>query len=251
MLAYDPNPQIIQLSVQELEKIVAWINSRGEDRSSPKTVLIGGWAVDAFNPYLGSVDIDLVTNSRTKQRLMYHLQTNEGYKYDSCFPLGKTVIKPTPLPQPIVLDFEKRGTPFKFEGHPEIPFTLDILAGNTITKTIRGNIEMAIPSRSILVLLKLKAAWDRTYRLENGRSFNELWEEGKLVKDYSDILALIDPNHGQREIDLEILGPQISHARFLKEIILRIPDIDAARVRYGRMPRQDIRRACEDFVSLL
>ncbi|MDD5419025.1 MAG: hypothetical protein PHV57_04170 [Methanomicrobiaceae archaeon] len=26
--------------------------------------LIGGWAVDAYNPYVGSVDIDLVTTAR-------------------------------------------------------------------------------------------------------------------------------------------------------------------------------------------
>lgn len=181
---------------------------------------------------------------------MHHLQTNEGYIYDTLFPFGRTVFKQT-LHGPIILDFGKRGTQYKFEGHPEIPFTLDILSENTIIKSIRGRTEMAVPTRSVLVLLKLKAAWDRTHRLENGRSVDEQWERGKMVKDCSDILALIDPEHGQREIDLEVLGQQISRVGFLKDFILHIPEIDAARVRYERMSSHTIRTVCEDFVSIL
>lgn len=250
MPAYDLNPQIIQLSLQELEKIISWINQRREELSIPKIVLIGGWAVDAYNPYLGSVDIDFVTNSRTKQSLMYHLQTNQGYIYDTLFPFGKTVYKLTPY-GPIILDFANRGAQYKFEGHPEIPFTLDILAENTVIKTIRGRSEIAVPNRAVLVLLKLKAGWDRAYRLEKGSSFDELYETGKMIKDCSDILALIDPEHGQREIDLEVLGRQISRVGFLKDFILHIPEIDAARARYERMTSHTIRKVCEDFVSIL
>lgn len=251
MPAYDPNPQIIQFSIQELEKIVSWINRKGGDLSSPNVILIGGWAVDAYNPYLGSVDIDLVTNSKTKQSLMYYLRTNEGYVYDRRFPLTKTVVKQTPLQQPIVLDFEKFGAPFRFEGHRDIPFTLDILTNNTVRKTIRGRAEIAVPNRAVLVLLKMKAAWDRSYRIDKGISYDELYEKGKMIKDCSDILALIDPEHGQREIDLEIFGREISRVKFLKDILLRIPDIEAARDRYQMMTQQDIRRVCEDFVSIV
>ena len=41
----------------------------------------------------------------------------------------------------------------------------------------------------------------------------------KKIKDCADILALIDPNRGGREIDLEILGREISRAGFLREVI--------------------------------
>jgi len=40
--------------------------ARGEDERYPLTVLIGGWAVYCYNPWYGSVDIDLVTNSRAQ-----------------------------------------------------------------------------------------------------------------------------------------------------------------------------------------
>jgi len=72
-----------------------------------------------------------------------------------------------------------------------------------------------------------------------------------MIKDYADVLALIDPDRGGREINLEILGGQISRVGFLKEIIVRIPDIDAVRGRYETMTQQEIRRVCEDFVSIL
>jgi hypothetical protein len=158
MSIYDPQPAIIEASYSELQKIAAWIHNRGEDPAMPKTVLIGGWAVDAYNPYLGSVDIDLVTNSTTKQRLMYHLQTNEGYEYHNQFPLGKTVYKSFPPYGDVILDFETRVSPYFFEGYPKLPFTLDILTGNTALIPIRGRAAMAVPNRAILVFLKLKAA---------------------------------------------------------------------------------------------
>lgn len=65
---YEINQEIIEISGQELKKIGEW-NGRHDDASTvPSIVLIGGWAVDAYNPYLGSVDIDLVTNSHTRQK---------------------------------------------------------------------------------------------------------------------------------------------------------------------------------------
>ena len=73
----------------------------------------------------------------------------------------------------------------------------------------------------------------------------------KKIKDCADILALIDPNRGGREIDLEILGREISRAGFLREVIVQIPGLDAVRDRYRRMDRQEIRRVCDDFISLL
>jgi hypothetical protein len=68
MPIYNPGPVIIEASIAELQNIGIWLHDRDEDPTIPKTVLIGGWAVDAYNPYLGSVDIDLVTNSKTKKR---------------------------------------------------------------------------------------------------------------------------------------------------------------------------------------
>jgi len=251
MPIYNPGPAIIEISLAELGKIVSWLQSREEDPAAPKTVLVGGWAVDTYNPYLGSVDIDIVTNSRTKNRLMYHLQTHEGYRYQSQFPLGKTVYRKVPPHGAIILDFETRESSYPFEGYPHIPFTLDILAGNIAMRPVRGRTAVAVPTRAILLLLKLKAAWDRGYRIDHATSFDEQWERGKMVKDCADILALIDPGSGGREIDLETLGTQVSQFPFLKNVILSIPELDAARDRYERMSRQEITTVCLNLESVL
>jgi hypothetical protein len=252
MPIYDPGPAIIEASFTELRKIVAWVHDRNEDPTIPKTVLIGGWAVDAYNPYLGSVDIDLVTNTRTKSSLMYHLQTHEGYQYHNQFPFGKTVYREYPPYGSIILDFVTRESPYPFEGYPDRQFTLEVLDGNTIMKPVRGSIAMTVPNRATLLLLKLKAAWDRRYRIGHATSFDEQWEIGKMVKDCADILALIDPDAGGQEIDLEILGSGISQFAFLKEIILRIPEIDPARKRYDeRMSVKTITMMCRNLESVL
>ncbi|MEN6517969.1 MAG: hypothetical protein ABFC38_07215 [Methanospirillum sp.] len=207
--------------------------------------------MDAYNPSPGSIDIDLVTNSRTKQSLMDHLYRTEGYRYDNRFPFGKTVLKETDH-GPIIIDFISFDRRDSFEGHRDIPFTLDLLRGNVITKQIREGPLIAVPNRAVLVLLKLKAAWDRTHRLEHGTSYiDEQWERSKMVKDCADILALIDPDCGGHEIDIEILGREIERFRFLKGQIRRIPAIDTARERYDRMTAEAIRTVCDDLISIL
>ena len=90
---YELSQEIIELSGQELKKIGEWDELHNKSSSVPSLVLIGGWAVDAYNPYLGSVDIDLVTHSHTSHSLMHHLSRYEGYTYDVLYPFGKTVLK--------------------------------------------------------------------------------------------------------------------------------------------------------------
>lgn len=255
MSPYDPNPEIIAASSAELQKVAAWLSQHEKSPENPKTVLIGGWAVDAYNPYLGSVDIDLVTNSRIKQSLMYHLQSREGYQYHSRFPFGKTVFKET-LPGEIILDFETREVIYPFEGHPNLPFKLDILDGNIVTKRVRGGVEMAVPNRATLLFLKMKAAWDRGYRLEHSIPLiDSEWEAGKRIKDFADILALIDQGVDRRwDIDIEILGSLLSQYGFLNGLILEIPElteIDAISSRYGRMDIPTIRSTCIALDSIL
>ncbi len=63
MLRYESYQEIIEESLKELVFIINWINEREKDLDNPITVLIGGWAVDAYNPWYGSVDIDLATNN--------------------------------------------------------------------------------------------------------------------------------------------------------------------------------------------
>jgi hypothetical protein len=78
---------IFERSLEELVEIFRWIEEHEKDGEDPVSVLIGGWAVYVYNPWYGSVDIDIVTNSRTKQSLMKYLREKRGYipKREPCF----------------------------------------------------------------------------------------------------------------------------------------------------------------------
>ncbi len=150
MPPYDPDPQIIEKSLNELDFILNWVRQRGETVDNPVTVLVGGWAVDAYNPWYGSIDIDLVTNNRTKHSLMRILVKESEYDH---FRIGThTVYKPTDY-GPIIIDFASREERYPFEGRDE-ELNFDILNGQTILKVIRNHISAAVPTRSLLMLLR-------------------------------------------------------------------------------------------------
>ncbi len=248
MTLYNPSQEVIERSLAELRNIVAWIAGREGGSTTPTTILIGGWAVDAYNPYVGSVDIDLVTNSRTRRSLMYHLVHHEGFHYERY--THHTTVEKESGSETIILDFYSRERPSPFEGGRG-DLALDFLDGHTVIMPIRGGIRMAVPTRGALLIMKLKAVWDRSFRYELGRSADPEWEYSKLVKDHADVLALLDPEHGGHDLDLELLGEMVSRHAFLKGCIEKLPESDDAREKYERMDEETIRRVCEDFLSVL
>lgn len=50
MTGYEQMSDIIRYSLQELEVVSRYIHEK-EDLDDPTTVLIGGWAVDSYNPW--------------------------------------------------------------------------------------------------------------------------------------------------------------------------------------------------------
>jgi len=57
-----------------------WLKANEDNNKiKPVTVLIGGWAVYSYNPWYGSIDIDLVTNSSIKNDLMCYLIEKQQY----------------------------------------------------------------------------------------------------------------------------------------------------------------------------
>ena len=53
-------------SLKELQIIFRWVQGRGGELTDSRIVLVGGWAVFAYNQYWGSVDIDLITENFEK-----------------------------------------------------------------------------------------------------------------------------------------------------------------------------------------
>jgi hypothetical protein len=224
------------------------VHAREKDERYPITVLIGGWAVYSYNPWYGSADIDLVTNSRTRQHLMKYLRDERGFVHQRDQMAPTTVVKNIQEGE-ILIDFGSREEICKFEGRIEkCPFSL--LDGRTVAREIGAGFPVIVPEQTLLMIFKLKAAWDRTFRIQNGTSSDEEWEKGKLRKDRADILALLDPAAGGTETDIRYLGERLHEYPFLVEMLREIPDdIDAINM-YRRMNPVEARDSIESLLLL-
>jgi len=248
MAQYDQMSEIIRFSLNELDVISRYLHEK-EENDDPTTVLIGGWVVDSYNPWFGSIDIDLITNNSTRTSLIYYLRTNRDFKPYRLKGLPESVKKDTEA-GPVIIDFASWNKLFRFEGL-DTTLDLSILDGNTETREIRGGIEMAVPNRATLLVLKLKAIWDRHYRIVHGTSDNIEWETGKLIKDHGDILALIDFSNGGNQIEISVLGELIEKYPFLEESLTLVRDSDEGIDKYNRMSQNDAKTTIDRMISLI
>jgi len=227
-----------ELSLLELKDLLAWVREREGDR--PVTVLVGGWAVYYYNKYWGSTDIDLVTNNRTRRSLRYFLLNERGYRTDD--ETSYSVYKPTDAGD-VVIDIAGRGY-HNFEGRSE-HLDMDSMDERLELANIEGQ-DVYVPERTFLLIMKLKAAWDRIWRIENGRSADPDHDRSKKIKDFSDILALIDPDEGGKNVDISYLGDLITKNPFLYVVLDDIKVSKEASDKYG----VDLRDSREYLVDL-
>ncbi|HKJ96173.1 MAG TPA: hypothetical protein VJ944_00350, partial [Thermoplasmataceae archaeon] len=154
-------------------------------------VLIGGWAVHSFNPWKYSLDIDLIATGRFKDSLKRHLYSTRDYsrERDSA---GNTLFLKSIDSGDIYLDF----LPKKDQFHGTGKFlNLMKIEYETVPKNISHSIEpefqVIVPEISMLLLLKLKAAWDRYYDLSLETALDKDHLNEKFTKDCGDIIALL------------------------------------------------------------
>lgn len=246
MTDYSIPGTIIDASREELIEIFQWVRAREMD--NPITVLVGGWAVYCYNQWYGSADIDLVTNNRIRQRLMKYLRDKRGFVPQRDAMVPTTVVKNLKEGK-ILIDFGSREDICKFEGRIEqCPFSL--LDGRTELIEIRPGFPVIVPERTLLIIFKLKAAWDRTFRVENGVSSDEEWERGKLRKDRADILALLDPTAGGTDTDIQYLGHRLHEYPFLVETLREISNDRDAIDMYRKMSPMQAREMIETLILL-
>ncbi len=249
MTNYSAQQTVISASREELIEIFRWVHAREKNEKYPITVLVGGWAVYSYNKWYGSVDIDLVTNSKTRQSLVWYLRNERGFvpQRDEMAP---TTIAKNAHEGKILIDFGSREDLYLFEGRDEeCPFSL--LDGRTAARDIGTGFPVVVPERTLLMIFKLKAAWDRSFRIQNGTSSDEEWEQGKLRKDRADILALLDPAAGGTETDILYLGERLHEYPFLVEMLREIPDDNDAISMYRRMNPKDVRDSIEGLLQLV
>ena len=193
--------------------------------------VIGGWAVYFYNSYYGSVDIDIV-GPTLDGRLMYILtdfQGNHDYEevYKDELGIEKSFSKPVYIGDRHVgnveidaCTYEEEYNIFHEDRSKRLPYDLCDRPGLrekvVLSKTDENNL-IYIPNKSLLLLYKIKAFRDRSYDVENKRAIiaadKMSWLEGKIVKDGSDIIALLDPTPARCEIEQQI------DASVLKDLI--------------------------------
>ena len=234
-------------SIKELKTIFEWVKGRGEDLKKSRTVLVGGWAVYSYNPYWGSVDIDIITNNTTKRSMRKYLLDNHGFHPDP--EDSVSIYKDTKAGQ-VVIDFANMGMD-SFEGNHG-SLDLGAVEGNIEIRRI-GQQEVPVPSRSFLLTMKIKAAWDRKWRLDfsaSERGSEQDWETGKLIKDYSDMLALLDPDKGGDNIDIGMLGDFFSEHAFILPVVEHLSESRAAADKYN-IPQERAREIVKRFGDMV
>lgn len=240
---------LIEASMEELRHIAAFLRER-EGSDQPRTVLIGGWAVHSYNPWYGSIDIDLITNHRTRGALNSYLRSERGYVYIREPSELKRVVKNVPSHGQIMIDFASREIPDPFEG-VEDELDYSCVDDHCELREMGSAVYVHVPRRSLLLLLKMKAEWDRGYRISSRTSQDPDWEGAKLRKDHADILALMDPAAGGDGIDVNYLGDMLDGHPFLVQVFEDVrEDVDAIEW-YGRMSVADARERLDRLVLLL
>ncbi len=238
MPAYDPNP-IIAASLDEL-RYISYLVDKYEDHARPRTVLIGGWAVHSYNAWYGSIDIDLITDTRGKKRMLDRLVGERGFVRQRGPDDQRSIMKEVAPCRKVILDLGRRDVPDPFEGGAG-SIDYNMLDGQTVWREVASGAELPMPDRTLLLLFKLKASWDRRYRLVNGTSYDPEWERGKLVKDRGDIISLLDPAYGGREVQLDILSDYLLKWPILKTIVHQALQDPEALSMYRKMDKDGAR----------
>lgn len=204
-------------SFKELKHIFDW-SINNEDYKSGDVVLIGGWAVHSFNPWKYSLDIDLIATGRFKDKLKEHLHStrNYGKEKDST---GNTIYLKKLDYGDIYIDFLPKED--SFHGKNQFLDLRKIKYGTVfrnISYSFEPSFQVIVPEISMLLLLKLKAAWDRHYDLSLQTILNREYLNEKFTKDCGDIIALLQSNAFQ-DARFELLASAFSEFHFLRDFL--------------------------------
>lgn len=194
---------IIRESLDEVASMFKWARERIGSGTGVSLILVGGWAVDACNSWYGSRDIDIMVNSKGGKKLSNYLNQERGFQKQRD-KNGLTRLIKSVHGEEIIIDFVKKKQ--EYRGTPDVvEYRFDDSDLNTIQ--LRNAKTVVVPNKSRLLLMKIKAAWDRSGQLEEGVEYNRGYVESKFIKDCGDIIALLDPKFGQDKImDLGILS---------------------------------------------
>jgi hypothetical protein len=213
-------------SLSELQSLAGWFDLR----YGTTVIVLGGWAVFSYNPYQGSFDIDCVgPREPFYTQLDLYMKTHH-YELVKRDPIGLTkfFVKRVYRDDHHVGDIHidacsfQDEIPFMENTDKRLPYGL-CARSECVSRRQVDSTYVWVPTKELLFLYKLKALRDRTWRLphEKLEASDRSYLEGKIEKDKTDLLALLDPEHGpldpQRlrdlieEFDLEFVLDTIQH----------------------------------------
>ncbi len=201
---------LINESYKELIKLLKYFRHFG----SP--TVIGGWAVYFYNSYYGSVDIDVIGPSMRGHFNSVLDNYVRDYKYTIMrlddFGLQTTahkdVFREGEKVGAVEIDAaafeEKEAIRFHEDKSKVLPYSLCANEKLRLEVTIEKGCFCYIPSKTLLLLYKIKAWRDRAFdvRTKGATMLAErlAWLQAKVAKDQSDIIAILDPSPSRKAV---------------------------------------------------
>lgn len=160
----------------------------------------------------------MIATGRFKEQLKEHLYKTRNYSKEKD-PAGNNLYLKSLDSGDIYLDFLPKK--YQFHGTDKLLNLSEIKYG-TVPKNIsyafESEFQVIVPEISMLLLLKLKAAWDRHYDLSLETTPNREHLSEKFSKDCGDIIALLQSD-AFRFARFDWLSSIISEFDFLRDFL--------------------------------
>lgn len=249
--------EVIALSREEFSRFVGFCN----DKYGAHPIIIGGWAVDYYNPYYGSKDIDVVFEARPAMYdpILIHFFRTNGYEKYSKDILGletmfRKKVATSNGVEFIDIDACSIYDPNLFHQHKEKELPYKLLTKNLLQAEKKG-VSFTIPKLDLLFLYKLKAYADRDFETAEAETIEDVqYFTSKRDKDGADLIALADTTVCRHRLDPDKIGELAqnqSAGNILKEALIEVTENPAARDWYGKSSSAQIQKNFKPILDSL
>jgi hypothetical protein len=253
MTGLPEGPVAVKASYRELVSFLRYFRHFGTP------VVIGGWAVYFYNPYFGSVDIDVVgpSLSGSFDDAIEGYERSHGYEILQADPFGAEVTARKPIysngSRRKVGDMEidacsyerTSASSFHEDNSKQLPYSLCDRQECRREVRIAKDAVCYVPSKALLALFKVKARRDRSYDIRaKGSTMNPeslAWLRGKVAKDGSDLIALLDQKDrgaivkdGMDYTQLGSLAGEFGLTKLVSDTLRQVLDDASSLSLYGR-----------------
>ena len=222
------NEQVIDLSRKELELFTEFYN--GHFGAHP--TIIGGWAVDYYNSYYGSKDIDVVFETKREvyeRNLQIYFDTHGYQPFQKDLPgLEVTYRKLVKMGgSGVYIDIDAcsilDGNIFHQNHSKKLPYAL-VSKNSKEVKLAKSGALFRVPVIELLFLYKLKAYADRDFDSHRAQTQADVaYFVSKRDKDGSDLMALADLARCREKINASIAG-KLAKEQGISDLLLKALD---------------------------